>query len=103
MKKYLKQAEIAAKASDSKFYTAAQTGLINYLADKMKIPRGSISESATSVFISQRVLNELLKDSGIDLEKFAEGASNSLKSASKELTGKTVCIKTSVDSKLKKQ
>jgi hypothetical protein len=44
LKKYLKQATEYAKTTDSAFYTAAQTGLLTYLADVLHIPRGSTAD-----------------------------------------------------------
>ncbi len=67
---------------------------------RMKLPGDKVAEDPTSVTISDRVLNELLKNTGIDLEAFAEYVKNSLKPASKELAGKKVRIKTSVESRM---
>jgi len=44
LKKYLKQASAYHKRGDAGFYAAAQTGLSSYLADKLRIPRGSTTE-----------------------------------------------------------
>jgi hypothetical protein len=67
---------------------------------RMKLPGDKVAEDPTSVTISDRVLNELLKNTGIDLEAFAEDVKNSLKPDSKELAGKKVRIKTSVESRM---
>ena len=67
---------------------------------RMKRPGEKVAEDPILVTISDRVLNELLKNTGIDLEAFAEDVKNSLKPASKELTGKKVRIKTSVESRM---
>jgi hypothetical protein len=72
----------------------------SYYEKRMKIPGEKLTQDQTSVAISDRVLNELLKNTGIDLEAFAEDVKNSLKPASKELAGKRVRIKTSVESRL---
>ncbi len=72
----------------------------SYYETRMKLPGEKLDQDQTSVAISDRVLNELLKNTGIDLEAFAEDVKNSLKPASKELAGKRVRIKTSVDSRL---
>ncbi len=44
LKKYMKQASRFAGNDQLDFYTAAQTGLANYLSDKLKISRGSTIE-----------------------------------------------------------
>ena len=50
LKKYLKQAQDEAKSGKNEFYTYAQTGLSNYLADKLHIPRGSTTDDIISKF-----------------------------------------------------
>ena len=67
---------------------------------RMKQPGEKVAEDPILVTISDRVLNELLKNTGIDLEAFAEDVKNSLKPASKELSRKKVRIKTSVESRM---
>ena len=67
---------------------------------RMKRPGEQLSGDPASITISDRVLNELLKGTGIDLEAFAEDVKNSLKPASKEIKGKKVRIKTSVESRM---
>ncbi len=44
LKKYLKQASLNVNESNLEFYTAAQLGLGSFLADKLKIARGSTTE-----------------------------------------------------------
>ena len=44
LKKYLKQATISANLSKPDFYTFAQTGIKNFIADKLNIPRGTSSQ-----------------------------------------------------------
>jgi len=72
----------------------------SFYTNRMKIPGEKLSSNPTQITVSDRVLNELLKGTGIDLEVFAEDVKNSLKPASKEITGKKVRIKTSVESRL---
>ena len=48
LKKYLKQASMNVEKSDLEFYTAAQLGLGSFLADKLKIARGSTTEQLFS-------------------------------------------------------
>jgi len=45
LKKYMKQALQFAGNNKLEFYTAAQTGLANYLSDKLKVSRGSTIET----------------------------------------------------------
>ncbi|MCK4854261.1 MAG: hypothetical protein KAT31_08360 [Bacteroidales bacterium] len=51
----------------------------SFYSHRMKLPGEKLSDDPTSVTISDRVLNELLKNTGIDLEAFAEDVKNSLK------------------------
>ncbi len=67
---------------------------------RMKRPGDELASDPTRITISDRVLNELLKDSGVDLDAFAEDVKNSLNPASKEISGKKVRIKTSVESRM---
>jgi hypothetical protein len=72
----------------------------SYYENRMKLPGDSFSGNPTVITISPRVLNELLKDTGVDLEVFAQNVKNSLKPASRALTGKSFRLKTTVDSKM---
>jgi hypothetical protein len=72
----------------------------SYYDSRMKHPGDKISGDPTRITVSDRVLNVLLEGTDIDLEKFAEDVKNSLKPDSKPLPGKTLKIKTSVDSKI---
>ena len=72
----------------------------SYYDTRMKLPGDKISGDPTRITVSDRVLNVLLEDTDIDLEKFAGDVKNSLKPDSKPLPGKTLKIKTSVDSKI---
>jgi len=45
LKKYLRQATEYAQNKDRAFYTAAQTGLLTYLADVLHIARGSTADA----------------------------------------------------------
>jgi hypothetical protein len=67
---------------------------------RMKIPGDKVAADPTSLTISDRALNELLKNTGLDLQAFAGEVKNSLKPASRELSGKKVRIKTSVESRM---
>lgn len=72
----------------------------SYYDSRMKLPGDKIAGDPTTISVSDRVLNVLLEDTDIDLEKFAEDVKNSLKPASRPLPGKTVKVKTSVESKI---
>ena len=67
---------------------------------RMKIPGDTLEMEPVRLTVSGRVLNPLLKDSGIDPEEFEQRAGSTLKPASSELKGKTLHLKTSVDSRL---
>lgn len=69
---------------------------------RMKIPGDTISDDLTTIYISTRVLNELLDGTGINIARFADEVKNTMKPASKEIPGKKVHLKTSVNSKIVK-
>jgi hypothetical protein len=71
----------------------------SYYDSRMKLPGEEIAGSPTRLNVSNRVLNELLKGSDLNCEEFAESVKNNMKPQSQPLEGKTVRIKTSVDSK----
>lgn len=58
LKKYMKQATDLAMKADSGFYSAAQTGLSSYLADRLRIPRGSTTEAIISQIEIQKIPDE---------------------------------------------
>ena len=72
----------------------------SYYENRMKLPGDSFAGDPTRLSISDRALNELLKNSGVDIEAFAGNVKNSLKPASRALTGKVLRIKTSVESRM---
>ncbi|MEN8201429.1 MAG: M20/M25/M40 family metallo-hydrolase [Bacteroidota bacterium] len=67
---------------------------------RMILPGDKISGDPTRITVSDRVLHALLEGSDIDIEKFEEEVKNSLKPDSRALQGKTLKIKTSVESKI---
>jgi hypothetical protein len=69
---------------------------------RMKIPEDTIPDDLTTIYISTRVLNELLDGTGINISKFTEEVKNTLKPASKEIPGKKVHLKTTVNSRIVK-
>jgi len=72
----------------------------SYYTTRMKHPGNELSSSPVNVFLSPRAANELLKGSGLDLLTYEESIKNSMKPAAKELAGKKLYLKTTVDSKL---
>jgi hypothetical protein len=72
----------------------------SYYETRMSIPGSELGSSLTRINISERVLNELVKGSGVNLEAFRDDVSSSMKPASRELAGKKLKVKTSVDSKI---
>jgi len=72
----------------------------SYYDSRMKLPGDQISTDLTRITISNRVLNALLEGSDIDMKKFEEEVKNSLKPDSRALPGKTLRIKTSVESRI---
>jgi hypothetical protein len=67
---------------------------------RMDIPGDTIPDDLTTLYISKRLLTELLKGTDINLTKFADDVKNSLKPAPKEIPGKNVHLKTSVNSRI---
>jgi hypothetical protein len=59
LKKYMKDATSYAKENKADFYTAAQSGLANFLADKLHIARGSTSDVLLSELEKQAISDEL--------------------------------------------
>lgn len=72
----------------------------SFYTDRMSLPGEEISSGATQISVSKRVVNELLKGSGIDLEAIEASINETAKPASKELKGTKVRLKTTVDSRL---
>ena len=60
LKKYMKQATSCFKNNSDGFYPAAQNGLKNYLSDKLKINRGSSTETLLATIEKQSTNTELL-------------------------------------------
>jgi hypothetical protein len=72
----------------------------SYYETRMGLPGNELSTSPVRITVSERVMNELVKGSGVDLEAFQEAVKRSLKPASVTLAGKKLRVKTTVDSKL---
>ena len=69
---------------------------------RMKIPGDTVPYDPTTIYISKRVLNEIVNGTGINIGQFAEEVKNTLKPASKEIPGKKIHIKTTVNSRIVK-
>ena len=59
LKKYMKEATALAGENKAEFYAAAQTGLANYLSDKLHIARGSTTDEIF-VNLQQRTITDTL-------------------------------------------
>lgn len=67
---------------------------------RLSIPEDSLRAGVNVITVSQRVANEILKGSGIDIAKFEKDAAGKLKSNSREIKGKSAFIKTNVKTKV---
>jgi hypothetical protein len=72
----------------------------SYYETRMSLPGNELPGGSIRISVSQRLLNELVKGSGVDLEAFQEKVKENLKPESKVLAGKKLRIKTTVDSRL---
>ncbi|RLD59138.1 MAG: hypothetical protein DRI97_01725 [Bacteroidetes bacterium] len=72
----------------------------SYYETRMSLPGNELSSATVRITVSDRVMNELVKGTGVDLEAFQEKVKSSLKPDSKALAGKKLRVKTTVDSKL---
>jgi hypothetical protein len=70
-----------------------------FYSARMAIPGDTLSTDLTTLYISSRVLNELLNGSGINISQFEQEVKNTLRPASKEIPGKKIHLKTSVNSR----
>ena len=71
----------------------------SFYTSRMKLPGKDLGGDPTVITVSERVLNELLKGSEIEIEQFEEAVAGSLKPASMALPGKNIQVRTSVESK----
>ncbi len=72
LSKYLKTATQYAKEKDLRFYTFAGTGLINYLTDILKIPRGSTNEEILGKMTAQNFPQKTIETIKNILNRFNE-------------------------------
>ncbi len=72
----------------------------SYYTTRMRHPGKELSRAPVNISVSPRVANQLVKGSGVNLLCYEESVKNSMKPQAKELTGKKLKLKTTVDSKL---
>lgn len=72
----------------------------NRVRKSMSIMGDKISSGLVSITITDRVLNEILNGTGLDLAAIEKQITETGKPASRELTGKFIHIKTTVDSRI---
>ena len=59
LKRYMKQATEMAEKADVGFYASAQTGLSSYLADKLRINRGSTTDQINAEIAAKDISDEM--------------------------------------------
>lgn len=69
LKKYMKQASVCQAKGIPGFYAAAQIGLSSYLADKLRLPRGSTTEQILARLNEKQIANELFAKISRTFEK----------------------------------
>jgi len=72
----------------------------SFYETRMKLPGNEMNGSPIQISLSERGVSALLKGTGVELEAFQKEVSNSMKPVSRELPGKKLRIKTTVDSKI---
>ncbi len=83
-------------------YYEADKRLSSYYDKRMVLPDENLKGNTPIFTVTERVANEIIKDTGIDFEKFEEAVAKEMKPASQDLTGKWVGFKTTVNSKIVK-
>jgi hypothetical protein len=72
----------------------------SYYETRMRLPGNELGSNTIHLSVSERVINELIKGTGVDLDAFQEKVKESMKPDSKILPGKKLRVKATVDSKL---
>jgi len=67
---------------------------------RMKLPGDEIGSWRSTISVTMRVANQILKGTGVDMDTYEEKVMKSMKPASKILTGKSIEIKTTVNSRI---
>lgn len=86
---------------DNEYYEGTER-ISSGIRKRMTIPGDSISSSLTTVTISPRLANEIIKESKIDFNTFESTVAKSLKPDSKKLNSTSIYLKTSVNSNIVK-
>lgn len=67
---------------------------------RMKLPGDDIGSWRSTISVTMRVASQLLKGTGVDLDYFEKEVMKSMKPGSRSLPGKTIEIKTTVNSRI---
>jgi hypothetical protein len=83
-------------------YFEADEPFPTYYDYRMTLPGDSLRSDLPVFSVTKRLVNEILAGTGIGLENFEKTAAEKMQPASRELTGKLVSFKTTVDSRIVK-
>ena len=72
----------------------------SYYETRMRLPGNELGSNTIRLTVSNRVINELIKGTGVDMDAFQEKVKESLKPESRMLPGKKLRVKATIDSKL---
>jgi len=72
----------------------------SFYETRMSLPGKELRNNTITLRVSDRVINELIKGTGVDMEAFVEKVKENMKPDSRVLAGKKIRVKTTVDSKL---
>ncbi|UCG27998.1 MAG: M20/M25/M40 family metallo-hydrolase, partial [Bacteroidales bacterium] len=67
---------------------------------RMRIPGDTLRTGTTTISVTMRVANEIVRGTGIRLNEFEEQVQRTMKPASRQLSGKSVYLKTTVNSRI---
>ncbi|WP_347840885.1 M20/M25/M40 family metallo-hydrolase [uncultured Draconibacterium sp.] len=71
-----------------------------YYNNRMSLPEKELDTNVATFSVSDRVANQILEGTGVDLIAFEEKVANHLEPASQVLSGKSLAFKTTVNSKI---
>ena len=83
-------------------YYESDKPLGSYYNTRMSMPENVLGASIPSFTITQRVANEIILGTGLDIQAFEKLAAKEMKTASQILEGKSVAFKTTVNSEIVK-
>jgi hypothetical protein len=72
----------------------------SFYETRMRLPGNELGSNTIGLSVSDRIINELVKGTGVDMDAFQENVKESMKPESKILPGKKLRVKTTLDSKL---